>query len=102
MTESLPLGRERLAAARAIMAEMLQRIAAAGFRCDLRPGPLAGSEPQLLISLGNGIELSVMTDVDVVLLFEVLRLDDGVAGSRLVGQKMTLDDVVKKVQELNS
>jgi hypothetical protein len=74
------------------MAELVRRIftTLSGTSGEFVPGPFDGSDAQLVLTLPNGALFSVLPDVDVPAMYEIVRLETMV----LVGDKLTSSRVI--------
>jgi hypothetical protein len=74
------------------MAELARRIfvTLSNTSGELTPGPFDASDAQLVLTMPNGALVSVLPDVDVPAMYEIVRLDTMV----LVGDKLTSDRVI--------
>jgi hypothetical protein len=77
---------------RTSMAELARRIFStlSGTSGEIAPGPFEGSDAQLALTLPNGALVSVLPDVDVPAMYEIVRLDR----MTLVGDKLSSDRVI--------
>ena len=82
---------------RTSMAEIARRIFStlSGTSGELVPGPFDGSDAQLALTLPNGALVSILPDVDVPAMYEIVRLDT----MALVGDKLTSDRVIDLLME---
>lgn len=74
------------------MAEIARRIFStlSGASGELVPGPFDASDAQLALTLPNGVPVSVLPDIDVPAMYEMVRLDTMI----LLGDKLTSDGVL--------
>lgn len=82
---------------RTSMAEIARRIFStlSGTSGELVPVPFDGSDAQLALTLPNGAPISILPDVDVPAMYEIVRLD----AMALVGDKLTSDRVIDLLME---
>jgi hypothetical protein len=82
---------------RTSMAETARRIFStlSGTSGELVPVPFDGSDAQLALTLPNGAPISILPDVDVPAMYEIVRLDT----MALVGDKLTSDRVIDLLME---
>lgn len=79
------------------MAETARRVFSEIDGCsgELVPGPFEDSDLQLSITLPNGLAVSVLPDIDVPALFEVVRTDRFM----LLGDKLSSDRVLELLRD---
>ena len=82
---------------RTSMAELARRIFStlSGTSGEIVPGPFEGSDMQLALTLPNGALVSILPDVDVPAMYEIVRLDR----MTLVGDKLSSDRVIDLLME---
>jgi hypothetical protein len=90
-------GVDRAATNRSTMVEIARRIVSAfeGVKGDLVPGPFEDSDMQLSLTMPNGLAVSVLPDVDVPALYEVVRMDS----FGLLGDKLSSDRVLELLRD---
>ena len=84
-------------AGRPSMSEIARRIfnAFEGVSGELVPGSFEDSDMQLALTLPNGLALSVLPDVDVPALYELVRMDV----FSLLGDKLSSDRVLEMLRD---
>lgn len=82
---------------RSTMAEIASRIFSAfdGVSGELVPGPFEDSDMQLSLTMPNGLAVSVLPDVDVPALYELVRMDS----FSLLGDKLSSDRVLELLRD---
>jgi hypothetical protein len=85
------------AAGRSTMAEIARRIFSAfdGVSGELVPGPFEDSDMQLSLTTPNGLAVSVLPDVDVPALYELVRMDS----FSLLGDKLSSGRVLELLRD---
>ena len=82
---------------RSTMADIARRIFGAfdGVTGELVPGPFEDSDMQLSLTMPNGLAVSVLPDVDVPALYELVRMDS----FSLLGDKLSSDRVLELLRD---
>jgi len=90
-------GRDPASTSRSTMAEIARRIFSAfdGISGGLVPGPFEDSDMQLSLTMPNGLAVSVLPDVDVPALYELVRMDS----FSLLGDKLSSDRVLELLRD---